>query len=138
LLASKEEIEIDMSGKKKMIMEFEVKASANLLYPYLSTPSGLSEWFCNDVDVRGEEYKFKWDGEERVAKLIRKTANKNIKFHWVDSDSDEYFEFELEKDELTGDVAVVITDFSPIGEEKETEMLWESQIQGLMQSLGLA
>ncbi|MSQ79734.1 MAG: SRPBCC domain-containing protein [Flavobacteriaceae bacterium] len=127
-----------MIEKKKLRMEFEVRGSAASLFPYISSPSGLAEWFCKDVNVRGEEFRFKWEGEERTAKVVKKTMNKNIKFHWIDSETEEYFELELEKDDITGDMALVVTDFAKPGEEKETEQLWESQIHDLMLSLGVS
>jgi uncharacterized protein YndB with AHSA1/START domain len=40
------------SNKKKIRMEFEIKASPAMLFNYISSPSGLSQWFCNDVDRR--------------------------------------------------------------------------------------
>lgn len=123
-------------GKQKVRMEFAIKASPNLIYPYLSTPSGLSEWFCDDVDIKNDTYKFKWNGEFQEAKVLKKTPNKLIRFHWLDSANDEFFEFELERDEITDDIALVVTDFAEPGEEKESEMLWESQINDLRHALG--
>jgi uncharacterized protein YndB with AHSA1/START domain len=121
---------------KKIRMEFPVKASPALLFSSISTPSGLSQWFCNDVDVYNDEYKFKWDGEEQRAKVLKRVANKLIRFHWVDSESEDYLELEITQDELTNDVALVITDFVEEKEEKEAVALWDSQIHDLRNSLG--
>lgn len=70
------------------------------------------------------------------AKLLKKVTNKLIRFHWVDSENDEYIEFEITQDELTSDVALVITDFVNEKEEKESIALWDSQIHDLRNSLG--
>ena len=47
-----------MSKKKEFVIEYDFQSSPQLLYQYLSTPSGLSEWFSDDVNYRGEKYTF--------------------------------------------------------------------------------
>lgn len=123
-------------GKQKIRMEFAIKASPNLIYPYLSTPGGLSEWFCDDVDIKNDTFKFKWNNDIQEARVLKKVPNKMIRFHWIDSEQEEFFEFELEKDEITDDIALVVFDFSEAGEEKELERLWESQVNDLRHALG--
>ncbi|MFN2262569.1 MAG: START-like domain-containing protein, partial [Psychroflexus sp.] len=49
-----------MSDKVKFEMEFPIQVSPNLLYQYISTPSGLSEWFADNVNSRGELFSFMW------------------------------------------------------------------------------
>jgi uncharacterized protein YndB with AHSA1/START domain len=122
--------------RKKIRLEFPVKASPTLLYNYLSSPSGLSEWFADDVDLYNNQYKFKWDKDEQVADLVKKSANKYIKFHWIDSHQDEFFEFEIVQDELTDDVALVVTDFVEEGDIENASQLWESQIHDLKICIG--
>jgi uncharacterized protein YndB with AHSA1/START domain len=124
------------SSKKKIRMEFEIKASPAMLFNYISSPSGLSQWFCSDVDIYNNFYKFKWDGDEKIAELLKKQANKGIRFRWKDSHIDEYFEFEILQDELTDDVALVVTDFVDTSEEKNTILLWENQVHELRTLLG--
>ena len=52
-----------MDDKTKFELEFPIHASPQLLYQYISTPSGLSEWFADNVNSRGEMFKFIWDGK---------------------------------------------------------------------------
>lgn len=125
-----------MAKREKLVLEFEIKSSPNILYNYLSTPSGLVEWFCDDVNIKGKQYKFIWEGEESPAEVLRKVNGKLVRYQWVDGDEEEYFEFEIKKDELTGDIALVITDFVDEDEAEEIELLWESQIQDLRGALG--
>ena len=126
-----------MSDKQKFQLEFVVKASPKLLYNFLSTPSGLSEWFADDVNFRGDKYTFFWEGSEEEAEIISKKANQHIRFKWVESEGDEsYFEFRIEIDDLTEDVALIITDYSEKGEMDEAKLLWESQIQSLLAHMG--
>lgn len=125
-----------MTKKKKIRLEFAVKSSPSILYNSVSTPSGLSTWFADDVDIYNNNYKFKWDGDEQVAELVKKIANKSIKFKWKDARADEYFEFEIIQDELTDDVALVITDFVDEADEANAVQLWNSQVHELKMSLG--
>ena len=55
-----------MSEKIEYSMEFVVKASPKMLYKFLSTPSGLSEWFADNVNSRGKKFSFFWDDSEEV------------------------------------------------------------------------
>ncbi len=123
-------------ARKQIIVEFPIKASPSLVFNYISTPSGLSQWFCNDVDIRNNIYKFKWDGEENSAELLKKVNNKIMKFRWTEASKDEYLEFEISVDELTDDVSLVITDFIEESEEKYTKQLWESQVHDLKSCIG--
>ncbi len=126
-----------MSKKKKFVAEFPLKSSAGILFNYLQTPSGLSEWFADDVNIRDKRYyTFVWDGTEQTAEMIRSTANKSIRFRWMDGPEEEYFELEIQQDELTGDVALVVTDFAEENEIEETTQLWEAQVQTLKTAIG--
>ncbi len=128
-----------MEDKIKFEMEFVVHASPSLLYQYISTPSGLSEWFADNVNSRGELYKFIWDGSEEQAKLITKKSGERIKFRWlVDEDEPYFFEIKIQVDEITKDVSIIITDFAEEDEVDEAKMLWTNQISDLKQVLGSA
>lgn len=125
-----------MSKRKKLRLEYPIKSSPAILYNSISSPSGLSTWFADDVDIYNNNYKFKWDGDEQVAEMIKKVSAKSIKFRWKDAPSDEYFEFEILQDELTDDVALVVTDFVDEADEKNAVQLWDSQVHELKTSLG--
>ena len=128
-----------MEDKVKFELEFPIHASPQLLYQYISTPSGLSEWFAENVNSRGELFKFIWDGTEEQAKLVSKKSGERIKFKWLDDDdSNTYFEIRIQVDEITKDVSIMITDFAEDDEIEEAKMLWENQISDLKQVLGSA
>jgi uncharacterized protein YndB with AHSA1/START domain len=123
----------------KIDLEFVIKSSPTILYQYLSTPSGLVEWFCDDVNIKGSKsYNFFWDGEENKGELVKKINGKLIKFRLLDNAEDEYFQFEVTKDELTGDIGLLITDYVDADEVEAMSLLWESQVQDLKHALGLA
>jgi uncharacterized protein YndB with AHSA1/START domain len=126
-----------MSEKKQYQLEYVVKASPKLLYNFLSSPSGLSDWFADDVNYRGERYTFFWEDSEEEAVIISKKANQFIRFKWVSTEDDEsYFEFKIEIDDLTEDVSLIVTDFAEEDETEEAKQLWDSQIQSLLSCMG--
>ena len=50
-----------MDSKIRYEIEFPINSSPQLLYQYISTPSGLSEWFADNVNSRGEFFTFIWN-----------------------------------------------------------------------------
>ncbi|WP_136465385.1 START-like domain-containing protein [Flagellimonas onchidii] len=125
-----------MSDKIKFELEFVIQASPQLLYQYISTPSGLSEWYADDVNSRSEMFTFIWDGAEEVAKMLKRKSDEFVKFAWEENDDDSYFEMKIIVDEITKDVSLFITDFAEDDEVDEAKMLWENQISDLKQVLG--
>ena len=128
-----------MSKKTFFSVEYDFHASPQLLFQYLSTPSGLSEWFADNVNSRGEFFDFIWDDSEEQAKLIQKKTNERIRFQWVNGESDQtdyYFEFKIEVDEITKDVSLVISDYADDDEIDESKLLWDNLVADLKQVLG--
>jgi uncharacterized protein YndB with AHSA1/START domain len=127
-----------MVRKVKFECEYIVNASLSVLYQMFITPSGLSDWFANDVNVNGSIYTFIWDGSEQDAELIVKRTNYFVRYRWLDDDDPKsYFEFKLNTDELTGEVALIITDFAEPEEVTDAKSLWNSQIDKLRHNLGI-
>ncbi|SMO53284.1 Uncharacterized conserved protein YndB, AHSA1/START domain [Saccharicrinis carchari] len=125
--------------KEKIELEFILRTSPAILYNRLSSASGLSEWFADDVNLKGQIYTFVWDGAEQQAELIAKKENKFIRFHWLDDEEkDTYFEFLINVDELTGETALLVTDFIEADEKESSIELWNQQIDQLKQVLGSA
>tara|TARA_B100001175_G_scaffold282315_1_gene261328 strand:+ start:908 stop:1348 length:441 start_codon:yes stop_codon:yes gene_type:complete len=128
-----------MRKKKLFSLEYVFQSSSQLLYQYLSTPSGLSEWFADNVNSRGESFLFIWDDTEEKAKLIQNKSNERIRFQWDNGNEDDanyYFEFKIEVDEITKDVSLLVSDFSYEDEYDESKLLWDSLISDLKQVLG--
>lgn len=124
--------------KNKLRLEYTLNSSINILYKQLSTPSGLSEWFADDVNLKGKVFTFIWDGVEEQAEMLAQKENKFIRFRWLESDEiDSYFEFKIHQHELTGDVALEITDFADEDESDDLKDLWDSQIARLKQTMGI-
>lgn len=125
--------------KTKFELEFVVQASPQLLYQYLFTPSGLSEWFADNVNSRSDKYQFFWDDSEEEALLIKKKSNEFVRFRWLNDEDnqDEYFfEMRIQVDEITKDVSLIVTDFCDEDEEEDAKLLWDNQISDLKKVLG--
>ncbi len=126
-----------MEEKIKYEMEFPIHASPSLLYQYISTPSGLSEWYADNVNSRGEIFTFIWEGSEEKAKLVSKKSDERVKFKWLDDEDTPYFfEIRIQVDDITKDVSIMITDYSEEDEIDEGKMLWDNMISDLKQVLG--
>lgn len=125
-------------SKVKFELEFPVHASPSMLYQYFATPAGLEEWFADRVNSRGKLITFIWDDSEEEAKIITKKTDERIKFKWTESEGDDsYFEFKIQVDPLTKDVAVIVTDFADDEEDaEEAKMLWQNQIEELKHTIG--
>ncbi|MHC5353490.1 START-like domain-containing protein [Myroides sp. LJL115] len=127
--------------KEKYELEFSINASPQLLYQYVSDPSGLSEWFADNVNSRGELYSFAWGDSVEKAKLVTRKTDERVRYRWLDEEDNEteyYFEIRITKDELTKDVTLTVTDFAEEDEVSESKQLWENQISDLKQVLGSA
>jgi uncharacterized protein YndB with AHSA1/START domain len=128
-----------MDEKIKYELEFPITSSPQLLYQYISTPSGLQEWFADNVNSRGELFTFIWDDQEEKARMASKKTGEKVKFRWVDednNDSDYYFELRILVDEITKDVSLMVVDFAEQDDVQESKQLWENQISDLKHVLG--
>ena len=125
--------------KQKYQIEFPVNSSKGVLFNAFSTPSGLAEWFCDDVNIKKDVHSFVWEGSEESALLISKKRDEFAKFCWLDDEESgeaTYFEFRIKVDGLTGDTALVITDFAEEDEIEGGKELWEAQVDKLKRVLG--
>jgi uncharacterized protein YndB with AHSA1/START domain len=114
-----------MSKKIFYSLEFDFQASPQLLFQYLSTPSGLSEWFADNVNSRGEDFVFIWDDSEEEAKMIQSKNNERVRFQWINDEEDSedyYFEFKIQVDEITKDLSLIISDYSDDDEVEESKL----------------
>lgn len=126
-----------MSDKVKFTLEYEIKCSPKILYSFISEPNGLAQWFADDVHIRDHVYTFIWDdGEEQKAKILSVKDNKSIKFAWLDDEPETYFELEILKDELTNDIALVVTDYALPENLKDRQLIWNVQIENLQSVIG--
>ena len=118
-------------------LEFIFRASPTILYRFLTSPSTLIRWFCDEVDITADVYTFVWEGSEEVANLIDDIEDERLRFKWEDADSEEeYLEFRMRKSPVTGETVLEITDYCDEDEVSDTRQLWEAQMKQLKQETG--
>lgn len=128
-----------MSGKIKFEQEYIFKTSPKVLTTLLMTPSGLSEWFADDVNVKDDIYTFYWNGSEESARLLGKKNNEFIKFRWIEDEEDgidSYVEMRYSIDPMTKEVIFNLTSFATEDEMEEVQLYWESAIADLRRMIG--
>lgn len=126
-----------MLVENKMELEYIIRTSDHILFNCISTPSGLEDWFADKINIRGDIYTFIWEGEERKAQLVSTKKNQSVKFHWLDEGKEKtFFEMKIKIDDMTGEVALLVTDFYEDGEMEEQKMLWDSAVENLRRVIG--
>ena len=123
-------------AKQLYTLEFPVRCSPVILYEFLASPAGLQEWFADRVDDRDNVFSFTWNGTVEKAEVLEKEQDKFIRFHWLHAPKEEYFEFKIEKSEVTNQTILVIKDFAEKKEIKDQSMLWDYQVKELFHRLG--
>ncbi|MBS1746824.1 MAG: ATPase [Bacteroidetes bacterium] len=125
-----------MPKKQLFTLEYPVRCSPSILYGFLSTPAGLGEWFADKVDERDNVFIFSWNGSQEKADVVDSELDKFIRFHWQTAPKDEYFEFCIEKTEITNQTILIVKDFAEKSDIKDQSRLWETQVKDLFHRLG--
>ena len=125
-----------MSKKVLYTLEYPVRCSPGILYDFLRTPAGLQEWFADKVDERDGMFSFSWNGTEDRADLVDKELDKFIRFHWTHGGKDEYFEFSIDRSEVTNQTILIVKDFAEKKDIKDQSQLWEYQVKDLFHRIG--
>ncbi|HEX4375090.1 MAG TPA: START-like domain-containing protein [Puia sp.] len=125
-----------MSKKQLFTLEYPVRCSPGILYEFLSSPSGLQEWFADKVDERDKVFSFSWNGSTDKAEVLETELDKFIRFHWTNAPKEEFFEFRIEKSEVTNQTILIIKDFADKKDIKDQSLLWGSQVKDLFHRIG--
>jgi uncharacterized protein YndB with AHSA1/START domain len=125
-----------MNKKQLFTLEYPVRCSPGILYEFLSSPSGLQEWFADKVDERDKVFSFSWNGSTDKAEVLETELDKFIRFHWTNAPKEEFFEFRIEKSEVTNQTILIIKDFADKKDIKDQSLLWGSQVKDLFHRLG--
>lgn len=123
--------------KQPFTIERTFRSSPVILYDFLTTPSGLIQWFSDSADLNGDIYTFGWNGDEQTAEVLSYDEEEYIRLRWEDEEDDKaYFEYKIKKNEITGETILYVTDFAYKDEIKESISLWESQLNDLKKCIG--
>ncbi|MCA0382027.1 MAG: ATPase [Bacteroidetes bacterium] len=125
-----------MTKKQKFTLEYPVRCSPTILYEFLATSNGLQEWFADKVDDKDNVWLFTWNGSTEKAEVVEQEQDKFVKFRWLHAPSEEFFEFRIEKTEVSNQTILVITDFAEKNEIKDQSQLWGYQVKDLFHRLG--
>jgi hypothetical protein len=128
-------------AKNKFQTEFEINASKKMLYPYIYSASGLSQWLADDVNINEDKiYNFIWEEEDHKYRMAAHRTNSFVKFESIDNQEEEedpnYFELRLEMNELTQSVFLRVVDYSDNDDDEELQDLWESMVFNLKEIVG--
>jgi START domain-containing protein len=123
-------------SKQLYTLEFPVRCTPAILYGFLATSSGLGEWFADRVEEKDGIFYFSWNGSWEMADVLDKEEDKYIRFHWSTAPDGEYFEFMIDKSEITNQTILVIKDFAEKKEIKDQTLLWDFQVKELFHRLG--
>lgn len=125
-------------NKEQFKLEFVFDSvSTRSLWKILTTATGLSTWFADEILIKGNAYTFKWHNEEQIADVLIKKPEQQIRFKWRDDDPRYYFEFKIQVNELTGSTLLTLTDFAEKDDVQDAIDLWNNQIDDLQRSLGI-
>ncbi|MDR2389790.1 MAG: hypothetical protein LBD89_08420 [Tannerellaceae bacterium] len=124
--------------KEKFHIEYVFDTvSRRSLWNHLTTPPGLSSWFAERVEIKDNTYRFQWNKEQQEAEVVLMKPEVRIRYRWLDEDDTVYFEFLIHTIELTGGIALEITDFAEPGEKQDAIELWDTQVEELKRTLGI-
>jgi uncharacterized protein YndB with AHSA1/START domain len=125
-----------MSKKVLYRIEHPVRCSPAILFEFMSNSSALQEWFADKVEDRDGIYTFTWDGTSQKAEVLERIDNNVIRYRWMDGPDDEYFEFKIDKSEITNQTMLVISDFADKKDIKDQTQLWDYQLKDLFHRIG--
>jgi len=127
-----------MSEKTSFEIEYLVRSSPKILFNFLGSATGLGDWFADEVVENEKRYIFTWNGYSESAQMVGIKENEFVAFEWVDGEREGCrFEMRIKVDELTGGVALLISDETADSEEvEELRRLWDAQVANLLKILG--
>lgn len=134
--ASSQPIARSKSGRVSYKAEYVIKSSPTILFEFVTTPSGLVQWFADKVDINGDEITFNWKGSEDTAIILEWIEDERVRYRWSWSEDDEFFQFRIYKNDITGDTVLEIIDFCEEGEIEDQKRLWDTQIKRLIKAVG--
>jgi uncharacterized protein YndB with AHSA1/START domain len=124
------------SGRVSYTCEYVIKSSPTILFEFVTTPSGLVQWFADRADINGEEITFNWKGSEESAAILEWVEDERVRYRWEWHEDDEFFQFRIYKNDITMDTVLEVTDFAEEKEVNDQRRLWDSQIKSLMKAIG--
>ena len=117
-------------------LEYEIKASAKMVFPFLSSASGLATWFADDVNIKPNGmFDFIWDDESHLGSLTVKKANKTVVIDLEEGENKIIFDLDI--NEFTQSLFIKVTDGSDMADSiEECEEIWDTLFEELREQFG--
>ncbi|MGI4870347.1 MAG: START-like domain-containing protein [Janthinobacterium lividum] len=128
--------------KQRFEMEYSINASPKLLFPYISSASGLSQWFCEDVRLDPDHrFNMVWDKQNHYAEVSAQRPGRSIRYVFLGEqkqqlDDANFLDFTLDSSRITDEVFLRVTDYSDFADMQEQQELWESLVGRLREQVG--
>lgn len=126
--------------KEKYDIEFVLgNASQRSVWRMLTEPTALEEWFADKVLIEDETlYTFIWHKKKLNAEMVLIKPMFHVRYSWLNENNpDIYFEFKILIQDLSGDMALEVTDFASLHEKEDAVLMWENQIDLMKRKLGI-
>ena len=126
--------------KERYDIEFVLgNASQRSLWRMLTDPIALEEWFADRVILHDKTlFTFIWDKKAMNAEMVLKKPMTQVRYCWLMEEvHNTYFEFKIHKQDLTGDMALEVSDFAYLKDKEDSILLWQYQIDQLKRRLGI-
>ena len=130
------------SAKRRFEMEYSINASPKILFPYIASASGLSQWFCDDVRLDPDHrLNMVWDKQSHFAEIVAQRPGRSIRYIFLDEQKRplldaNYLDFTLESSRITDEVFLRVTDYSDHLDNQEQLELWEGLVGKLREQVG--
>jgi uncharacterized protein YndB with AHSA1/START domain len=128
--------------KRRFEMEYSINASPKILFPYIASASGLSQWFCDDVRLDPDHrLNMVWDKQSHFAEIAAQRPGRSIRYVFLDEQKRplqdaNYLDFTLESSRITDEVFLRVTDYSDHPDTQEQQELWEGLVGKLRDQVG--
>ncbi len=127
-----------MNLNTKLKLEYSFgNCSTTSLWNFISTPSGLSEWFADNVTNDKNRWVFEWENVSQMATVFLNRANHIVRISWLDSSRGYNFEMKIVREELTGTVILEVLDLIEEDELEDQTLLWNTQVEQLQRCMGV-
>lgn len=120
----------------KYILEYSVNASPKMLYNYISTTEGFSEWFADKVEFSNNIFLFYWGDYVQKARLVLKKEFEFIRLRWIDESANNYFEIRIDTDTVSASTTLRIIDFATSEDATDAKNIWDNAVKKLLRITG--
>ena len=98
----------------------------------------MALWFSDEITVKNNEFTFGWNDSQQTAYLQEIKNGKFIQFQWEeDKDTDFHFKIEIETQDMSGHIGLLVTDYALQEEKQDTIRMWNKQIDDLKRKCGI-